>query len=163
MSQRLDLYVRCDLPVPVAVEQWQSWFSAWLHHLAFTEPCELSLILTYDDRMQTLNRQFRGIDCPTDVLAFAAREVNFSESAQSVSDVTGSLPTVMLGDIVISVPIASRQAIEQHHSLADELIWLAAHGLLHVLGWDHPDESSLQAMIRKQRELLEVIQLCQVV
>ncbi|MEM6448272.1 MAG: rRNA maturation RNase YbeY [Cyanobacteria bacterium J06642_2] len=163
MPEQLDLYVRYDLPAPVAIERWQQWFSNWLSLLALTESCELSLILTDDERVCRLNRQFRGIDSPTDVLAFAAREAPSRETAKPVPNVTDFLSNVTLGDIVISVPTAVRQASEQRHSLEEELAWLASHGLLHLLGWDHPDERSLQSMLRKQRELLDVVQLCQVV
>ena len=62
--------------------------------------------------------------------------------------------TLELGDIVVSVPTAARQAIEQGHSLERELQWLVSHGLLHLLGWDHPDEATLNAMIACQERLL---------
>ena len=59
-----------------------------------------------------------------------------------------------LGDIVISLETAARQAPDQGHSLAQELQFLASHGLLHLLGWDHPDDASLQAMLARQDQLL---------
>ncbi len=62
-----------------------------------------------------------------------------------------------LGDIVVSVNTAQRQAQQQKHSLLTELAWLAAHGLLHLLGWDHPDEESLIQMLKQQVILLETI------
>jgi probable rRNA maturation factor len=61
-----------------------------------------------------------------------------------------------LGDIVISVETAARQAPEHGHSLERELLFLASHGLLHLLGWDHPDEASLAAMLAQQEQLLAV-------
>jgi probable rRNA maturation factor len=59
-----------------------------------------------------------------------------------------------LGDIVISVQTAARQAPEHGHSLERELLFLASHGLLHLLGWDHPDDTSLAAMLSRQEQLL---------
>ena len=59
-----------------------------------------------------------------------------------------------LGDIVISLETAARQAPDHGHSLAHELRFLASHGLLHLLGWDHPDDASLQAMLARQDQLL---------
>ena len=59
-----------------------------------------------------------------------------------------------LGDLIISVETAQRQCAVHGHSLKEELAWLAAHGLLHLLGWDHPDEAHLQAMWHQQRSLL---------
>jgi probable rRNA maturation factor len=64
-----------------------------------------------------------------------------------------------LGDIVISVETAYRQAQQQGHSLQTELAWLATHGLLHLLGWDHPDEESLQGMLYQQETLLKLVNL----
>jgi probable rRNA maturation factor len=64
-------------------------------------------------------------------------------------------PSVELGDIVVSLETARRQAQEQGHSLRRELRWLVSHGLLHLLGWDHPDDDSLAAMLALQERLLE--------
>ena len=62
--------------------------------------------------------------------------------------------SVELGDIIVSVPTAERQALEQNHSLERELCWLVSHGLLHLLGWDHPDDASLMTMLQCQEQLL---------
>jgi probable rRNA maturation factor len=59
-----------------------------------------------------------------------------------------------LGDIVISLETAARQAPEHDHDLREELLFLATHGLLHLLGWDHPDDASLAAMLARQEQLL---------
>ena len=66
----------------------------------------------------------------------------------------GEEDALELGDIVISLETAARQAPDHGHSLPAELLFLATHGLLHLLGWDHPDDASLAAMLRKQEELL---------
>ena len=92
-----------------------------------------------------LNGRWRGLPQATDVLSFAALE-----SEMPLQQAT----TLELGDIVVSVPTAARQAIEQGHSLERELQWLVSHGLLHLLGWDHPDETTLNAMIACQERLL---------
>ena len=63
---------------------------------------------------------------------------------------------VYLGDIIVSVETAQRQALEAGHSLPKELLWLATHGLLHLLGWDHPDEESLNQMLSKQSDLIQL-------
>jgi probable rRNA maturation factor len=55
------------------------------------------------------------------------------------------------------VETANRQAAERNHTLTEELVWLAAHGLLHLLGWDHPDEESLRTMLEQQNRLLQAI------
>lgn len=87
---------------------------------------EFSLVLTDDTQIQKLNSLYRGKDRPTDVLAFAQREGEF-----------GSMAGDLLGDVIVSVPTARRQAIQAKRPLLDELTMLIAHGLLHLLGWDH--------------------------
>ncbi len=147
MARSLDLYVDAEMPVPVAPGEWQRWFGCWLDAMQVSGPSELTVTLTDDERMQGLNRQYRNRDSTTDVLAFAAQEADIPTRAEA--------SPLVLGDIVISVPTAQRQADEHHHSLAEELAWLASHGLLHLLGWDHPDDDSLQQMLQKQRDLLK--------
>jgi probable rRNA maturation factor len=142
---------------PISVETWQDWFSRWLEHLqpalAATGAYELCLRLTNDAEIQTLNAQYRHKDQPTDVLAFAALEVE-----TPLFDHQVEMP-LYLGDIVISVETARSQAQQEGHSLQQELAWLSAHGLLHLLGWDHPDDSSLIAMLSMQETLLQSVGL----
>lgn len=139
---------------PISVETWEIWFEQWLNiiegELPPAEGYELSLRFTGDEEMQKLNSQYRQQNKPTDVLAFAALEVDLPNLQQ----LQLSMP-VYLGDLVISVDTASRQAKERGHPLKTELAWLAAHGFLHLLGWDHPDEESLGQMLNKQADLLQ--------
>jgi probable rRNA maturation factor len=90
------------------------------------EKMELSVLLTDDDQIQKLNKMYRAKDRPTDVLAFAMREGDFSAFAGE-----------LLGDVIISLPTAQRQADERSVALLAEVTMLLAHGLLHLLGWDH--------------------------
>ncbi|MGK7906686.1 MAG: rRNA maturation RNase YbeY [Synechococcus sp.] len=150
----LDLYVQAEVPVPVKPSEWQQWIESWLTVMGLSGPCELTLYLTDDLRMQTLNRQYRDRDSTTDVLAFAAQEADFPAVGGNDGGNGKGMPPLLLGDIAISVPTAQRQAEEQQHSLKDELAWLASHGLLHLLGWDHPDGESLQRMLRQQKCLV---------
>jgi len=90
---------------------------------------EVNLILTDDARIHELNRDFRGIDAPTDVLSFSQ-----IEGGELVRAPSGRLA---LGDVVISLDTARRQAMEQGHSPDAELCHLAVHGALHLLGYDH--------------------------
>ncbi len=151
----IDLYLQMDVPSPIEETTWQRWFEAWLDKMEVGYPCELSLCLTTDEQIQTLNRQFRQIDTPTDVLAFAAQETLLPAGIREFS-MAG-----LLGDIVISVPTARVQAPLHGHRLSDELAWLASHGLLHLLGWDHPDDLSLQRMLHQQRQMMSWIHLSQ--
>lgn len=140
----------------IAPETWQTWFTTWFQGLSDDvspeRPYELSLRLTSDAEVQTLNAQYRQKDQPTDVLSFAAMEVEYPTVEEMPED-----EPVYLGDIVISVDTARRQAQQQSHSLETELAWLASHGLLHLLGWDHPDDDSLIEMLSQQENLLKTI------
>lgn len=109
---------------------------------------ELSLVLVSDPVMHELNRSWRGKDRPTDVLAFAQREG------------AGAAPDGLLGDVVISVDTARRQAADLGHSLAAEGDRLLVHGLLHLLGYDH-ERSAPEArrMQRKERALLRALEV----
>jgi probable rRNA maturation factor len=143
---------------PITPETWESWFQSWLKVLQPTlsplQAYELSLRLTSDREIQLLNYQYRQQDQPTDVLAFASLEAPHPNS----STLPSFLP-LYLGDIVISVETAQRQASAQEHPLTTELAWLAAHGLLHLLGWDHPDDESLHRMLDQQQRLLHTVGL----
>ncbi len=86
------------------------------------------------------------------MLAFATLEVDYPQF-----DTVDAMSPLYLGDIVISVETAQMQAIQFGHSLDQELAWLAAHALLHLLGWDHPDEKSLVRMLKQQESLLQTI------
>lgn len=111
-----------------------------------SEACEVSVLLTNDTTIQSLNRQYRNIDIPTDVLAFAMREGGDE-----------SMNSHLLGDLVISVPTAQRQAYAQNHSLDVEIANLTVHGVLHLLGYDHqlPDDATI--MFEKQQAILRQI------
>lgn len=143
----------------ISSDTWEKWFEQWLKtmepELSPEDAYELTLRLTDDVEVQSLNEQYRQKDQPTDVLAFAALEV---DSPQLPAEMQCSEP-VYLGDIVISVDTAHRQAVQQGHTLETELAWLATHGLLHLLGWDHPDDESLTAMLNQQSILLRVVNL----
>jgi probable rRNA maturation factor len=137
--------------------QWQTYFEQWIQALnpqqSKIQSYEVSLLLTTDADIQTLNTTYRHQDRPTDVLAFAALEWDGPTSPEMAD-----LPT-NLGDIVISVETAALQAAENGHDLSLELIWLASHGLLHLLGWDHPDAAHLNQMLMEQARLMALIRL----
>ena len=107
----------------------------------------LGLELTNDKKISELNHAWLGQSKSTDVLSFPIiDETSFVFSNEFIE----------LGDIVISVPTAIRQAKENNVDLFRELRWLATHGLLHLLGWDHCDEESLTQMLITQEQLLDL-------
>ncbi|NJR38321.1 MAG: rRNA maturation RNase YbeY [Leptolyngbyaceae cyanobacterium CSU_1_4] len=137
---------------PISPKTWEVWLSHWLRvlnlDLSPIQAYELSLRLTNNSEIQALNAQYRQKDQPTDVLAFAALEVD-SPRLGAIDE------PLYLGDMIISVETAQVQA--QGHTLEQELAWLAAHALLHLLGWDHPTEEQLLAMLQKQAWLLQQV------
>ncbi|MCA9626602.1 MAG: rRNA maturation RNase YbeY [Myxococcales bacterium] len=110
------------------------------------ESAELSVLLTGDAEIHELNRVHRGKDQPTDVLAFALEEVDAGPE---------DLPFRVLGDVVISLDTAGRQARERRHPLLDEVRFLLAHGLLHLVGFDHQTDAQEAEMDAETRRLVE--------
>ena len=136
-----------------SLESWQTWLHTWLVHLSpnFSPigAYELSIQFTSDQGITALNNQYRQQDGPTDVLSFVALDNNMPLSEGILAEIPFNL-----GDLIISVETAQRQCETHGHSLLEELAWLMAHGLLHLLGWDHPDELQLGRMLSMQRDLL---------
>jgi len=122
---------------------------ASLRHLG-EDGSELSIALIGDDEMRRLNRDWRGKDRTTDVLAFAQRE---GEGAPAAAGAPG-----LLGDVVLSLPTAERQAAERAHGVERELAELLVHGILHLLGFDHErSPAEARRMFGKQREVLAAV------
>lgn len=149
-------------------DPWHHLLASWLEQLATELPSHLrarsyslGLSLVGDAAIAELNADWREQEGPTDVLAFAAQDEDLEpvppmpHPVDADHDAAGGEP-LELGDIVISVETAARQATEHDHSLEQELLFLASHGLLHLLGWDHPDEPSLAAMLARQDRLVNV-------
>jgi probable rRNA maturation factor len=115
------------------------------------EASEVSLLLTDDEEIQSLNKKYRDIDAPTDVLAFSQIE------KLNNLPVLNSKEEFLLGDIVISVETAQRQAVELGHSLLYELILLSVHGFLHLLGFDHDYENKNDKMKSLEKEIINTV------
>jgi len=108
---------------------------------------EVGLILVDDQYIQSLNKQYRDKDTPTDVLSFSFLEPGNGEE-------TGDAEFAV-GDIYISIDRAREQALDAGHSLEREIVLLAVHGLLHLLGYDHEEEEERKVMQNKERTILE--------
>lgn len=137
-----------------------------LRELSLSER-ELSVLLTNDDFIHELNREHRGKDRPTDVLAFPQLDDATGELAAASTDGDEPLGGVsedrrkdnllednLLGDVVISLDTALRQAEARSHSLLDEVRFLLAHGLLHLIGYDHQTDEEEAAMDARTRGLV---------
>ncbi|ANB60588.1 rRNA maturation RNase YbeY [Anoxybacteroides amylolyticum] len=111
---------------------------------------EVSISFVDNEQIRIINRDYRGKDQPTDVISFALEEMGEGE----IEIIGGDMPKV-LGDIIISLPKAKEQATEYGHSLMRELGFLAVHGFLHLLGYDHETEEDEKEMFAKQEQILE--------
>ncbi len=115
----------------------------------FGKPAEISIVLTGDEEVRILNRDYRGKDCPTDVLSFCQLE------GEPFAPSVGGL--VELGDVVISVDTARRQSLEHGHSLQTEIDVLTIHAMLHLLGYDHEDDEEAEVMQSRESAILEEV------
>ena len=122
-----------------------------LQHLKIDEKTEISVLFTDDKFIRSLNNKYRGIDKPTDVLSFSLQE----GAVKSPEVESGKL----LGDIIISVETAQRQADTLNHSMERELIVLLIHGLLHLSGYDHEEDKDYKVMREKESEILKIFAL----
>jgi probable rRNA maturation factor len=150
LQVEVDVQVAPDYAGEVSAERLRAVAHAVLQSEAWTgsEPAELALVLTDDDGIQALNRDFLDIDAPTDVLAFSAQEED--DGPFVVAPEVGGY----LGDVIISYPRAVSQAQEHGHSTEQELDLLIVHGILHLMGYDHADEQDKSAMWAKQDAIL---------
>lgn len=114
------------------------------------EDVELSVVLTTDDEVHALNKQYRQVDRATDVLSFPQQEGDGWDDAASEK---------LLGDIVISIDRVQAQAQEYGHSTLRELAFLTVHGVLHLLGWDHQNPEDEERMMAKTEEILAAMGL----
>jgi len=113
-------------------------------------PYEVSLVFTDSEMVRRLNRDYRGVDRPTDVLAFYMLP-------QKEADSCFALPpdgVLRLGEVIISYPQAVEQAKEQGHSIERELALLIVHGILHLLGYDHEQPEEEKQMREREEKLL---------
>lgn len=123
---------------------------AVLTHQKQSPDADLSIVLTDDARLKRLNRDYLGIDAPTDVLSFPASE----------SDPQTGSP--YLGDVLISIPRAKAQARVAGHALEAEVQLLVVHGVLHLLGHDHAEAKEKKKMWKAQAEILDHLGLAEI-
>lgn len=117
--------------------------------------CEVSVTFTDNEGIRKLNKQFRGIDRPTDVLSFPLFDYDGTSEEPPVDELAG-----MLGDIVLSLERAEEQAKEYGHSFEREVAFLTVHSMLHLLGYDHETGEADEAEMRaKQREVMDLLGL----
>ncbi len=119
---------------------------------------EVTLVVTDDEAVAELNRHYRGVEGPTDVLSFSAQEPATDPSGAPMTGfVSAPEMAAYLGDIVIALPFTRRQAGELGRPLSDELRLLAVHGALHLLGYDHAEPEEEAAMWARQDAILAAL------
>lgn len=112
--------------------------------------CEISLSFVDEEKIRELNRDFRSIDRVTDVLSFPIEDF-FNEDRETLLE----KPYLMLGDVVICLDVARRQAEELGHSFEREIMYLTCHSILHLLGYDHMEDNDKKIMRAKEKEVMK--------
>lgn len=139
------IHIQADSPFPQDLIERAA--QAALEHESASPQDEVTIVLTDDSHLQRLNREYLGIDAPTDVLSFPATETDPE---------TG---TRYLGDILVSLPRAQAQAEAAGHALEAEVQLLVVHGILHLLGHDHAQPEEKARMWTAQSEILAALGL----
>ncbi|MBQ3864531.1 MAG: rRNA maturation RNase YbeY [Clostridia bacterium] len=123
-----------------------------------TDRVSLSVTLTDDENMRKINRTWRNVDSTTDVLSFPLLAYDPHEETHP-EDVDPETGEILLGDLVVSVPKCREQAAEYGHSFEREIGYLCAHGLFHLLGYDHEAQEDKEIMRRREEETMEKLGL----
>ena len=151
-----------DLSLPLPCEELSARVAgAALDYVGCPYQAQVNLLLTMNDQIQEMNREFREIDRATDVLSFpmieyeVPGEFDFLEEEEECFDPESG--ELVLGDIVISKEKVVAQAEEYGHSIEREYAFLIAHSVLHLTGYDHIEEEERLVMEAKQREILELL------
>lgn len=125
---------------------------------------EVNVVLTDDEEIREINREYRSIDSATDVLSFPMLEYTVPSDFDHVEEEEDSFNPdsgeLMLGDIMISVDKVAEQAVKYGHSETRELAFLVAHSVLHLCGYDHMEDAERVEMEKKQEEILELGGYC---
>ena len=151
MNEQIDIHVDDEFRTLVDKGRGRKIVRQVLKAEEVSPPYEVSLVFTDSKKVRQLNRDYRGVDQPTDVLAF------YMDPGRGC-DSSFALPpdaVTHLGDVIISCPQALVQAKEQGHSLQRELALLVIHGILHLLGYDHEEPRETKKMRAREKELLE--------
>ena len=118
------------------------------------DDCEVSVLLTDNEGIHELNRDYRGVDRPTDVLSFPANELSPGRFDAALCEEDAETGRLFLGDMAISLEKCEAQAVEYGHSFERELMYLTVHSTLHLLGYDHVDEGEMKRQMRGREDAI---------
>ena len=116
------------------------------------DACEISVLLTDNEEIRSINNQFRSVDKATDVLSFPENELSPGAFSAEDCEINCDTGRIILGDIVLSVPHCEDQAKEYGHSFYREIRYLTVHSMLHLLGYDHVDEGEMKKEMRAREK-----------
>lgn len=116
------------------------------------DPCQVSVLLTDDEGIHRLNREFRGVDSATDVLSFPANELTPGAFDSGLCETEPKTGRIVLGDMALSLPRAKAQGLEFGHGMRREIQYLTVHSVLHLLGYDHVDEGASKRLMREREK-----------
>lgn len=148
----MDIFFQIDEPFqaliePEPLEKAVQWTLQFFGKSSASSVNSMTIVITDNDTVQQLNAQYRGIDAPTDVLSFEnTPDPDFPELDETEAG--------HLGDIIIAYPVAEAQAMAAGHTAQNEVILLAVHGLLHLLGFDHDTSENKEKMWQTQRQIM---------
>ena len=117
-------------------------------------PCLISVMLTDEEGIHRVNREFRGVDRETDVLSFPLNELTPGAFDPETCERDWETGAVMLGDMMISIPACEKQGEEFGHGFEREIQYLAVHSVLHLLGYDHVDEGEQKRQMRAREKVI---------
>ena len=117
-------------------------------------PCIISVVLTDDEGIHRVNREFRDVDRPTDVLSFPMNELTPGKFDADACERDMDTGAVLLGDMMISVPRCEAQGEELGHGYEREIMYLTVHSVLHLLGYDHVDEGEMKRQMRAREKAI---------
>lgn len=118
------------------------------------EDCILSVLLTDDEGIRRINREFRGLDRPTDVLSFPMNDLIAGQFDPAQCERDPETGEILLGDMVLSIPRCEEQGEEFGHGYNREVQYLTVHSVLHLLGYDHVDEGPMKKQMRAREKLI---------
>lgn len=119
-------------------------------------PCTVSVMLTDDEGIHAVNREFRNVDRATDVLSFPLNELTAGEFDEGLCEHDMRNGSVLLGDMMISLERCDEQGKEFGHGFEREICYLTVHSVLHLLGYDHVDEGEMKAQMRaREKDIME--------